>query len=80
MTKKLPRPSNNNEEVHIEVESWQWNTAPQRFTWKHWLVLVVLISVAILLGFGFLIIAGVALIIGVVVSLVLFLFKKLSGG
>lgn len=80
MIKKLPRPSNNNEEVHIEVESWQWRTSSQRFTWKHWLILIALVSVAILLGFGFLIIAGVALIVGIVVSLVLFLFKKLSGG
>jgi hypothetical protein len=78
MDKKLPRPSNENKKVHVEVESWRWSTSSTRLTWKHWLVITVLLAVAILLACGFLIIAGVVLIVGIVVNLVLFLLKKVA--
>jgi|GEM_PF-4097501 len=78
MAKKLPRPSNENQKVHIEVESWRWETASPRFTWKHWLVLAILLAIAILFAFGFLVIAGVVLIVGIIINVVLFLLKKLS--
>lgn len=78
MGKKLPRPSNENRKVYLDVESWRWETASSRFTWKHWLALAVLLAIAILLAFGFLVIAGIVLAIGIILNAVLFLFKKLS--
>ena len=78
MVKKLPRPSNENRKIHLEVESWRWETKSSRLTWKHWLALAVLLAVAILFAFGFLIIASVVLVVGLVVNIVLFLLKKLS--
>jgi len=78
MAKKLPRPSNENRKVHIEVESWRWETASTRFTWKHWLGLAILVAIAIFLAFGFLVIAGVVLVVAIIINIVLFLLKKLS--
>ena len=78
MAKKLPRPSNENRKVHIEVESWRWETKSPRFTWKHWIALAILLAIATLLAFGFLIVAGVILLVGIVINIVLFLLKKLS--
>ena len=78
MAKKLPPKVHETEDVHIKVESWQWETKPSRFTWKHGLILAVIIAVAILFSFGFLIIAGILLIVGIVFNIVLYLFRKLS--
>lgn len=75
---KLPKPSNENKEVHVEVDSWQWETKPSRFTWKQWLVLALLISVALLFAFGFLIVAAVVLAIGLIINIILYFLKKLS--
>lgn len=78
MAKKRLSDVQDKDDVHIEVESWQWESKRSPFTWKHWLGLALLIAVAILFAFGFLIVAGVLLIIGIVLNLILFLFKKLS--
>lgn len=78
MAKKLPPQSNDNKKIHIEVESWQWETPPRRLTWKHWLAFALLLAVAILFAFGFLIVAGALLIVAIVVNLVFFLLKKLA--
>jgi hypothetical protein len=75
---KLPRPSNENKEVHIEVESWRWQTTPSRFTWKHWLILGVFLATAFLFAFGFLIVAAVLVVVGAVLNIILFLLRKLS--
>ncbi len=66
------------EELHLKVDSWQWETKPSRFTWKHGLVCAILLAVAILLTFGFLIIGGVVLLIALILHLIFWLFKKLS--
>lgn len=78
MTKKRPPEVPEDEDVHLKVESWQWETGKPKLTWKHWLGIAVLIAVALLFAFGFLIIAGVVLIIGIVINLVMYLFKRLS--
>ncbi len=79
MTKKHPRPSNETHKVDIEVESWQWQTgSSQRFTWKHALILAVILAFAILLAFGFLVVASIVLVVGVILNLVIFLLRKLS--
>lgn len=78
MAKKRPPEVQDHEDVHIKVESWQWETKRPVMTWKYGLALAVLIAVAILFAFGFLIVAGVVLIIGIVMNLVFFLFKKIS--
>ncbi len=78
MAKKLPPTSNDNKKIHIEVESWRWETSPRRLTWKHWLAIALLLAVAILFAFGFLIVAGVVLIVAIVINTVFFLLKKLA--
>jgi hypothetical protein len=78
MDKKLPHKIKNEDEVHIKVESWQWETRSPRLTWKHWLVIAILLAVGILFAFGFLIIAGVLLIVGIIINIVLFLLRKIS--
>ncbi len=78
MVKKHLPEANDNEKIHIEVESWQWEPTSSRFTWKHGVALALLIAVAILFAFGFLIIAGVILLAAIILKLFSFLFKKLS--
>ena len=52
---KKPAPKKREEDnVHIEVESWQWEEKSPRITWKHWLILSLLIAVGLLFAFGFL--------------------------
>jgi len=76
---KKPAPKKREEDnVHIEVESWQWEEKSPRITWKHWLILSLLVAVGLLFAFGFLVVAGVVLIIGIVVNLVYFIFRKLT--
>jgi hypothetical protein len=77
MAKKLPPPVNDNKKIHIKVEEWQWTGRASSLTWKHWLGLTLLLSVAISFAFGFLIIAGVVLIGAIVINLVLFVLRKL---
>ncbi len=80
MVKKLsPKiDKNEDEKVHLKVESWQWETSSRSFTWKKALVVAILLAVALLFAFGFLIIAGVLLIAGIIFNIVLFLLKKIS--
>jgi len=78
MAKKPPPKLKKDENIHIEVESWQWETSSPRITWKNWLALVILLAVAILLAFGFLIIAGVIFLAAIIINIVVFLFKKLT--
>jgi hypothetical protein len=78
MAKRLPPPVNDNKKIHFKVEEWQWTGHPSSLTWKHWLGIALLIAGAISLAFGFLIIAGVVLLVGIVIHLVLFVFRKLS--
>ncbi len=78
MAKKLPSEVNDDEKIHVKVESWHWETQSSRFTWKHGLAIAILLAVAILFAFGFLIVAGVILVVGIILNIVLFLFKKLS--
>ncbi|MBY0501143.1 MAG: hypothetical protein K2P93_03990 [Alphaproteobacteria bacterium] len=78
MDKKLPHKIKNDDEVHIKVESWQWETPSRRLTWKHWLAIALLLAVGILFAFGFLIIASVLLIIGIIINIFLFLLRKIS--
>lgn len=78
MAKRLSPKSTQNEKVHIEVESWQWESSSPRPLWKYWLAFATLLAVGILFAFGFLILAAFALIIAILINLVLFLFKKLT--
>lgn len=78
MDKKLSKKIKNDDEVHIKVESWQWEPRSPRLTWKHWLIISILIAVGILFAFGFLIIAAVLLIVGIIINIVLFLLRKIS--
>lgn len=67
------------EEVDIIIESTQWET-PSRahFTWRHGIILALIMAGALLFAFGFLIIAGVILLAAIVVNIVLFIIRKLS--
>jgi len=78
MAKKHVSKKEDTEKVHLEVESWQWETKSPRMTWKYWLVIAILIAVGVLFAFGFLIVATVVLIVGIILNLVFFLFRKLS--
>ena len=79
MVKKLPPQANDNEKIHVHVESWQWETnSSRKLTWKHWLAFAILLAVAILFAFGFLIIAGVVLIAALIINIALYLIKKIS--
>ena len=78
MVKKLTPKKREEENIHIEVESWQWEEKSPRFTWKHWLILALLVAVGLLFAFGFLFIAAVVLIIGIVLNLVYFIIRKLT--
>lgn len=80
MAKKTPPKVKDTEKIQVEVESWRWeeSTSRSRFTWKHGLILALILAGAILFIFGFLIIAGVILIAGIILNIVLFIFKKIS--
>lgn len=77
MTKDKPRLPKD-DEVHINVESWQWESPTSRFTWKHALILALLLAGGLLFAFGFLVIAVLALGVGLILGLVMLLLKKLS--
>ena len=78
MAKKSTPKKREEENIHIEVESWQWEEKSPRFTWKHWLILALLVAVGLLFAFGFLVVAGIVLVIGIVLNLVYFIFRKLT--
>jgi len=78
MAKKPPKKIEHEDKIHLEVESWQWDSSSKKFTWKHWLIIALLLSVAILFAFGFLIIAAVILFVGIIINIVLFILKKIS--
>lgn len=65
------------DEVHLKVESWRWETNQRRWTWKTAFVLAILLAVALLFAFGFLIVAGVVLIVAIIINLALFFLRKL---
>ena len=75
--KKLPPPVNDNKKIHVKVEEWQWTGRPSSLTWKHWLALILLLTVVLSFAFGFLIIAGVMLIVVLIINLFLFFLRKL---
>lgn len=67
------------EEVDIIIESDQWESPspPPRFTWKHGLILALILGVGILFAFGFLIIAGIVLLAAIVINVFLWIIRKL---
>lgn len=75
--KKLPTQPEE-EKVDVHIESWHWESPQQKWTWKKWVSLALLIAVALLFAFGFLIVAGIILIVGIVISLFTFLLKRLT--
>lgn len=79
MAKKSPPKKYKAEEVDIIIESTQWETPSRaRFTWRHGVILALIMAGALLFAFGFLIIAGVILLAAIVVNIVLFIIRKLS--
>lgn len=80
MDKKHPPTRDHREEVDIVIESQQWESpSSARFTWRHGLILALILGIAILFAFGFLIIAGIILLAAIVMNIVLFAIKKLTG-
>lgn len=79
MAKKPTLKKDEAKEVDIIIESTQWET-PSRasFTWRHGLILALIMAGAILFAFGFLIIAGTILLAAIVINIVLFIIKKLT--
>lgn len=76
--RRLPK-KDEAEEVDIIIESTQWETPSRaQFTWRHGLILALILAFALLFAFGFLIIAGVVLIAAIAVNLILFIIKKLT--
>lgn len=79
MAKKHPPKKNDSEEIDLIIESEQWeNTTPYRFTWRHGLILALILGGAILFAFGFLIIAGIVLLAAILVNIIVFIVKKLT--
>lgn len=79
MAKKPAPKKNKAEEIDIIIESTQWETPSRaRFTWRHGVILALILAGAILFAFGFLIIAGVILLAAIVINIVVFIIKKLS--
>lgn len=79
MVKKTTPKKHEIEEVDIIIESTQWESPTRaRFTWRHGVILALILGGAILFAFGFLIIAGVILLAAIVVNIVLFIIKKLQ--
>jgi hypothetical protein len=78
MAKKHPPKPVTIETEEIIIESTQWETPSRaRFTWKHGIILALILAGAILFAFGFLIVAGVVLLAAIVVNLIVFIIKKL---
>lgn len=79
MDKKSPPKKKTLEEVDIIIESDQWESPspPPHFTWKHGLILALILGVGILLAFGFLIIGGIILLAAIVIKIFLWVVQKL---
>ena len=78
MDKKHPPKHRVTETEEIIIESTQWETPSRpRFSWKHALILALILAGALLFAFGFLIVAGVILLAAIVVNLIVFIIKKL---
>ena len=79
MAKKLPPKNVPDEEMDIIIEGQQWESpTPSRFTWRHGLILALILGGAILFAFGFLIIAGIILLAAIIINIVLFVVRKLT--
>jgi len=79
MAKKLPPEKNQSEKVDIFIESQQWESpSSPRFTWRHGLILALILGGAILFAFGFLVIASIILLVAIVINVVLFIIRKLT--
>jgi len=79
MDKKHPPKANHQEEVDIIIESEQWESpSPSRFTWRHGLILALILGGAILFAFGFLIIAGIILLSAIIIQIFLWIIRKLA--
>lgn len=65
-------------DIIIESEAWESTSPPPRFTWRHGLILALILGGAILFAFGFLIIAGVILLAAIIINIVLFIIRKLT--
>ena len=78
MSKKTPPSSPKKEEIHMEVEEWQWEPSTTRFGWKQWLILALLLAGGLLFAFGFLIVAIIAFGLSLIFGLVWFILKKLE--
>lgn len=79
MVKKTMPKKPDAERVDIIIESTQWETPTRaRFTWRHGVILALILAGAILFALGFLIIAGIVLLAAIVVNLILFIIKKLT--
>lgn len=72
------RPPKEKIDIIIEEEQWESPESPRRFTWKHGLVLALIIAVSILFAFGFLIIAGIVLLAVIIINIFLFIIRKLQ--
>lgn len=79
MAKKIPSEKKDLEEIDIIIESEQWETTPSfRFTWRHALILMLILAGGILFAFGFLLIAGIILLTVIIMNVVAFIFRKLT--
>lgn len=83
MVKKSSPDKTPPEKIDIIIESDQWESAePARFTWRHGLIISLIISLilagAILFVLGFLVIAGVVVIAAIVINIILFILRKLA--
>lgn len=78
MARKILPPEDDDENVDIIIEEHQWNTTTSKFTWRHGLILALILGGAILFAFGFLIIAGLVLMAVILINIVSFIIKKLT--
>lgn len=78
MAKNIFLPPEDEDPLPIEVESWHWESKSQKITWKQGITILLLLVGMILFAFGFLVVAGIMLVVGMVVGLVLFLIRKLG--
>lgn len=78
MTQKRPPSETQDSPRHIEVEEWRWQMpTSSKVTWKYWLAAALFMILTLLFAFGFLLIAGIALAFGLVISLLLFFLRRL---
>lgn len=79
MAKKIPPEKKPPEEIDIIIEGQQWESpSPTRFTWRHGLILALILGGGILFAFGFLIIAAFILLAVIIINIFLFIFRKIT--